>query len=310
MKRRETIMKIVSVGECMIEISGSGQPDLWRVGFAGDTLNTAWYLAQLVPQGWSVGYHTMLGQDPHSDSMLAFLERSGLDTSTITRHPTRVPGLYMIKLHDGERAFTYWRDCSAARCLADDPAKLAEVIGGADVVYLSGITLAILPPSGREALLTQLADSESHVVFDPNLRPKLWSDPAEMREWISRAGAAARTVLPSYDDEAVHFGDADPHATAERYLALGARDVIVKNGGGVMVHGGPDGVRDLPELPRQTPVDTTGAGDSFNAGFLARFLNGSSIDAAVRDAHQVALQVIASHGALCPVEGGNGGTVR
>ncbi|MBT9386185.1 sugar kinase [Pseudooceanicola sp. CBS1P-1] len=293
-------MKITSIGECMIELSGTGQPDQWRSGFAGDTFNTAWYLARLVPPGWQVSYHTQVGCDPRSEAMLAFFAAAGLGTGSIARHPTRVPGLYMIDLQDGERSFTYWRDRSAARALAQDGEALARVIAAVDVVYVSGITLAILPEAGRETLVGLLADSGRHVVFDPNLRPRLWEDGAQMRHWITRAAATARTVLPSHDDEAQHFGDADPAATARRYLGLGAREVVVKNGGGPMVLGTPQGITALPPLPRVDPVDTTGAGDSFNAGYLARRLAGAPPGEAVAEGHRVASAVIGVRGALTP----------
>lgn len=295
--------RFVSLGECMVELSQAGE-GLLRQGFAGDTLNTAWYARALLPADWAVEYATVVGSDPLSDRMTAFIAEAGIGTDHIGRHPERAPGLYMISLAAGERSFTYWRDRSAARTLADDAGWLARVFAGADLIYISGITLAILAPEGRTRLRDELAKARragAKVAFDPNIRPRLWTDPQTMRAEISAAAAISDILLPSHDDEAAHFGDLSPLATAQRYLALGAREVLVKNGGGVMVaaEAGQAPVA-LPALPRITPVDTTGAGDSFNGGYLAARLTGAEMPTAAAAGHHVAARVIGHHGALMP----------
>lgn len=289
-------MHVLSIGECMVELAEAGD-GLYRKGVAGDTLNTAWYLRALAPDDWQVGYFTVLGRDTTSDGIHAFIAGAGIGADWISRHPTRVPGLYMISLDQGERSFTYWRDSSAARTLADDPARLRAACDAADVIYLSGITLAILSPERRATLLDTLQGRR--VVFDPNLRPRLWESPEAMRRTVEAAGALAEIVLPSHEDEAAWFGDAAPLATAARYLGLGAQEVVVKNGGGEMALGqrGP-GARLLPDLPRVVPTDTTGAGDSFNAGYLAARFRGATPDKAVQLGHALAARVVVHTGAL------------
>lgn len=294
---------VLSVGEAMLELSPR-EGDLWRMGVAGDTLNTAWYLRALLPAAWRVGYLTRLGTDAFSDRIAGFIAAAGIDTGRITRDPARGCGLYAISLQAGERSFTYWRGQSAARHLADDGAALEAGLAGAGVLYLSGITLAILPEAGRETLLDRLAQRPKGVVlaFDPNIRPRLWADPAAMRRALSAAAALSDLVLPSFDDEAAAFGDAAPEATLERYLAGGAREVVVKNAGGaILASAGGAPVRHLPEAV--TPVDTTGAGDSFNAGYLAARLQGQAMAAALAAGAALAGHVIVHPGALAPLEG-------
>jgi 2-dehydro-3-deoxygluconokinase len=121
--------RILSIGECMVELSPDG-PGRFRQGFAGDTFNAAWYLRRLLPDDWQVGYATCVGTDPLSDSMVAFMTRSGIDTAAVRRVPARTVGLYMIHLLNGERSFSYWRGDSAARQLAADPEAMSRAMHG------------------------------------------------------------------------------------------------------------------------------------------------------------------------------------
>ncbi|MGO4852189.1 sugar kinase [Phaeovulum sp. W22_SRMD_FR3] len=298
-------MRFLSIGECMVELSGAGH-GLWRSGFAGDTLNTAWYLRALAPDAWDIDYFTVLGRDPVSDDMCDFIAAAGIGTGNIARHPSRSPGLYMITLTEGERSFTYWRDSSAARTLADDAPRLQAACLAADAVYFSGITLGILTPEARGRLFAALEAARSagrQVIFDPNLRPRLWPDADTMCMATLEAASHADIILPSHDDEATYFGDASPRETALRYLAAGAVEVVVKNGGSEMVLGRAGALPQvLPALPHVQPLDTTGAGDSFNGGYLAARFSGQDPEAAVLQGHRVAMEVVCHPGALMPAE--------
>lgn len=294
---------ILSIGEAMLELSQSDTADAWHLGIAGDTLNTAWYLRGLLPDPWRVGYVSRVGMGPFSQRMLAFLDGARIESTHVSRDPVREIGLYAISLKDGERSFSYWRDSSAARGLADDARHLQDAFTGASILYLSGITLAILPEEGRSNLLTALQTARARgafVIFDTNLRPRLWTDTETMCAEIEHAAGQCDLVLPSFDDEATHFGDADPQATIARYHALGVAQVVVKNGGGPMFFSGPDGAGVLSDLVAEQPLDTTAAGDSFNAGYLAAALQGADCETAVRAGHALSRQVIRHRGALVP----------
>ncbi|WP_410218394.1 sugar kinase [Paracoccus sp. (in: a-proteobacteria)] len=294
---------ILSIGEAMVELSQADQPDLWRVGVAGDTLNTAWYLRRLLGSDWQVGYLTRVGSGEFSQKALDFMAAEGIDTTHVLREADREIGLYAISLKDGERSFAYWRDMAAARRLADDRGALDAALADCRLAYVSGITLAILPPEGRARLTDALEAARANgttIVFDPNLRPRLWPDAETMCNAIQDAAGHADLILPSFDDEAAHFGDADLQATADRYLACGAKHVVVKNGGGAMLYQGSGGQGEIADLVPETPVDTTAAGDSFNAGYLAAWLEGADCEAAIRAGHALSRQVIRHRGALVP----------
>ncbi|WP_375550675.1 sugar kinase [Rhodophyticola porphyridii] len=296
--------RILSIGECMVELAASA-PGTYRQGFAGDTFNTAWHMRRVLPASWEVAYLTCIGTDPMSDRMLAFMAESGIATDAVTRLPRATPGLYMIDTDaSGERSFTYWRSASAARHLADDPDQLARATDGADLIYVSGITLAILSPQARDTLLTILAQVKAtgrDVAFDSNLRPGLWETPRIMRETLMAAAGAATIALPTWPDEAALCDDANEEAVIARYRGAGVAEVVVKSGPGPARIVSDRGTWQVAPAGRVAPVDTTGAGDSFNAAYLAARLTGAPEPEAARAAHALAGKVIGERGALCAV---------
>ncbi len=285
----------------MLELAPAAQAGLYGTAFSGDTFNTAWYARHALPSEWSIDYLTGAGDDAVSERMLGFMTDSGIGVGHVVRVPGRTVGLYMIELQDGERTFIYWRGESAARRLADDTDALDRALAGADVIYFSGITLGILATAARARLLAAVGAARaagSVVVFDPNLRPRLWPDTETMCAAITEAAAHCDIALPSHDDEAAYFGDADVAATAARYGRDGAGLVVVKNGAGEIL------VRQDGVIHRFTPpkveaiVDTTAAGDSFNAAFLAAHLTGAPLGDAVAAGAALAGRVIGGRGAL------------
>jgi 2-dehydro-3-deoxygluconokinase len=290
----------LSIGECMIELASLGG-DRMRKGFAGDTFNTAWYAHAFLPEEWKTAYFTALGDDRASGEMAEFMAGAGIETGYIRRIPGRSPGLYMIHLDNGERSFSYWRSASAARSLADDRQTLKSAMDDADILYFSGITLAILPPEGRATLL-ELADEQKRlgkiVAFDPNIRPRLWESKAEMLATISDGAGAASIVMPGFDDEAVHFGDASVEVTVDRYRRLGAGTVVVKDGARGATIATAECHIQVPAFPPREIIDTTSAGDSFNGSYLARIAAGNPPAVAAAFAARVASAVIGHPGAL------------
>lgn len=292
--------RIVSIGECMIEMSG-GEDRLYRLGYAGDTLNTAWYLRALLGDDFRVDYATALGADRYSDDIRAFLKANDIGTDHIQTIPSRRPGLYMIHQDKGDRHFTYWRDNSAAKLLADDKEALGKAVDGASLVYFSGITLAILAPKARGRLLGAIVkarDNGAKIAFDTNLRPALWSSERVMASVLTAAASLCDIVLPTHSDEAPLFGDKSVEETAERYLELGVEEVVVKDGSKeALIATASERVKMAPP-PAKSVVDATGAGDSFNGGYLSARLMGKSIEEAAANAHRVAGVVIGHKGAL------------
>jgi 2-dehydro-3-deoxygluconokinase len=295
-----TRKRIVLIGEAMLELSRQGEA--WRLGYGGDTLNTA---IHIVRAGHDVAYLTAIGCDPLSAGLKAQWAAEGLDTSLILDHPTRATGLYAISTDDqGERSFSYWRDSSAARdmfALSGIEAALAAA-EQADLIAYSLITLAILPLEARAqlfALCQRVRARGGKVAFDGNYRPRLWASAEDARAARDAAIACADIGLPTLEDERLLSGETSADAVAEHWRALGCGETIVKLGAeGARL---PDG-NILPPSEVLQPIDTSGAGDAFNGGYLAARTDGASVEDAVMAGHKLAGWCVMRAGAI-PAKG-------
>ena len=293
---------VASVGECMLELSA--RPDgAWDLGHAGDTFNTLWAIRALT--ALPCDYVSAFGDDPFSARQISFLAGAGIGVASSPVIEGARPGLYAITLTGAERSFTYWRSDSAAKQLASQPAQLAKSLENRTLVYFSGITLAILSPTARETLLAAVAEARkagSLVAFDPNYRPRLWGSADEAKAVIAAALAVCDIALPTFPDEEMLCSDASPTATADRLAKAGVREIVVKDGADPCLVAANGERTTVPAVYVANPVDTTGAGDSFNGGYLAaRLLGESPVDAA-RTGHRVAAAVVQVRGALAPHE--------
>jgi 2-dehydro-3-deoxygluconokinase len=289
-------MRAVFVGEAMLELSQDGSG--WQLGYGGDTLNTAIHLARA---GVETAYLTALGSDPFSDDLKAKWAGEGLDTSLILTDPTRNAGLYAITTDEaGERSFTYWRNNSAARrmfaCAGID-AALAKA-EQADLLGFSLISLAILPPEARDqlyALARRVRAKGGKIAFDGNYRPRLWASKEEARTHRDAAIACADIGLPTLEDEAMLSGEADADAVAAHWASLGCAENVVKLGAaGCRL---PDETI-LPPPEILNPIDTSGAGDAFNGGYLAARLSGARVADAALEGHRLAGWCVMRRGAI------------
>jgi 2-dehydro-3-deoxygluconokinase len=296
-------MTAVAIGEVMVELNR--EPDgRYGLAFGGDTFNTAVYLAR---SGVSTAYASALGDDRFSEAILAVCDREGVETATVLRAAGRVPGLYLIDTDaKGERSFTYWRDVSPARDLFELPGweQAAEQIVSARLVYLSAITLSLYSNVGLGRLFAVLEAARERgaiIAFDTNYRPRGWKGNVERARFVvGEALARTDVALPTFDDEQALWEDPDAIRTVERIVAAGVREIIVKNGAEGALVAGPSGVHHVPVPTTVDAVDTTAAGDSFNAGYLSARLRGEKPEAAAEAGHRLAAVVVAHRGAIVP----------
>jgi 2-dehydro-3-deoxygluconokinase len=301
--------RIALFGECMIELQGQAFGTLQQ-GFGGDTLNTAVYLARLCRnEDIQVSYATALGTEAFSDHMIAAWRSEDIDTSLVRRLDDRLPGLYAIQVDaSGERHFLYWREASAARSYFNIPHTPLEEAAAdrLSAFYLSGISLAILPPEGRERLLAvqeRVRANGGMVAFDNNFRPRLWTAIADARAIYERAYALSDILLVTLDDEVALWGEKSTDRALERVLALEAPEVVVKQGAEptLIREAGAPLVSVAVEAVSRV-VDTTAAGDSFAGAYLGMRLMGTPPAAAARAANRLAAVVIQHPGAIIPAD--------
>ena len=297
-------MRIAAIGECMIELSSLG-PGRMAIGFGGDTLNSAIYLARC---GATVDYVTALGDDPYSADMMDAWRKEGVGTDLVSIVPGRVPGLYAITRDDeGERSFHYWRDRSPARELFDAAGPdLDEKLLRFDLLYTTGITLSIYSQRGRARLyelFDRLRARGGRTAFDGNYRARGWPDAAQARAAFEAVLRRSDLAFPTFEDEAALFGDRTPAAAAERIAGYGVGEVVVKNGAEPCTIRIGGEVLSVPAEADVRPVETTAAGDAFNAAYLAARVTGVTPEEAARRAHRLAAQVIQHPGAIMPRRG-------
>ena len=290
---------IAVIGEAMVELSDN----IDQLKFAGDSLNTAIYLKrELHNKKNTVAFFSALGNDLNSEKMIKFIESEGLTTNFIERRVNSGPGKYKIVTDKkGERNFHYWRDESAARTLFSKPCAVKfQNLLEFDLVYITGISIAILPRKIQENLLhffSEFKQKGGLIAFDSNYRKTLWKSKKVARIMIKKYWQIADIALPSLDDEKDIFDLNTQDDVVNNLKQLGVKFGALKRGSK-----GPYSLTDNTNSFKYTIVtntkDTTAAGDSFNGAYLASLINGSSQDISLIKGHKLASRVIQNFGAI------------
>ncbi|WP_086933358.1 sugar kinase [Agarilytica rhodophyticola] len=302
--------KVAILGECMLELSQSSsvieqmsKPML--LSYGGDTLNTAVYLARL---GIEVEYITALGDDSMSEWMINCWRSEGVGCASVARYANSSPGLYMIETDDtGERSFLYWRDNSPVRRLLDSDTKaqdLQNTLSNYQIFYLSGISLALYDDSSRARLFNVIKRYRSDggsVIFDGNYRPRLWPDINLAKKAYERMYQLTDIALPTVEDEKMLFNDSNYEDIKSRLISCGVKEIVLKMGAeGCVVSNGAEDIT-VATTPVKV-IDSTSAGDSFNAAYLAAKINGADYYHCASSGNALAALVIQHRGAIIPKE--------
>jgi 2-dehydro-3-deoxygluconokinase len=306
-KQKGEGLAIALFGECMVELQEIEQGRVQQT-FGGDTLNAAIYMARLgkyLPA--QVDYVTALGCDSFSDRMVAFWEGEGVGSDLVLRQPGEMPGLYYIHLDEhGERHFSYWRGQAAVKkCFEyESSQEILAALGRYDVIYLSGISIAVLNPVSRNRLfkrLVELAATGTRICLDYNYRPHLWSSSTAAREAYELILPCCDTVFVGLDELIIIHG-ASSQTDGHHYLeTMGVRESVVRSGAdpcSIWVDGQHCEIEAVQDVH---VVDTTAAGDSFSAAYLLARNSGYAVRQAARIAHRMAAYVIGHKGAIAPI---------
>ena len=293
-------LRLLAIGEVMAEIKTKGDEG-FALGFAGDSYNTAVYAAREIRVPGAVAYLTRVGSEPLSAAFVKQAADEGIDVSHVAVDPDRHIGIYSVSTDaHGERSFHYWRSESAARRLF---AAEAMSMPDADIIYLSGITLAILTSAARRRLVEVLISRRLagvKIAFDSNFRPKLWENAAAARRTTQAMWDITDIALPSVDDEMALFGDDTEAAVIDRFAGRDWDGIAIKRG----IRGPISPQLDAAAHPKfpttEKVIDTTAAGDSFNGGYLAAFLAGKGEAERLAAGHALAARVVGAPGAILP----------
>jgi 2-dehydro-3-deoxygluconokinase len=295
---------VLVVGEPLVELL-EDPPGTMRRGFGGDALNLSVYLRREEP-GVDVVLVTAVGDDPDSDALLALCRDEGIDVSRVRRVAGAELGRYRVTVDaTGERSFLYERSGSPFRGALDDD-DLQPDTAVVDAMCFSGIAMAVLHDAGRRRLLahaTAVHERGGTVVYDPNHRAALWADD-DARGWTRRVVPIVDVLLASVEDGRRLTDGATPAAIAEAFQSMGALEVVVTDGPDPCVVAAEGVVVDVaPTMPERV-IDTTAAGDAFDAGYLAARLGGASPIVSARAGHAAAAKAVRHRGALAPKLGG------
>jgi len=290
---------IVSLGEPMIEFNqtGEGGGRLYLQGYGGDSSNFAIAAAR---QGARVAYVSAVGDDPYGRMLRELWSREGVHHGGVATDAAAYTAIYFVT-HDAQgHHFHFFRSGSAASRLRGEDLPRA-LITEARVLHLSGISLAISTTAcdTAYAAIAMARAAGVQVSFDTNLRLKLWP--------IDRARAVMSDVmrrcdicLPSLDDVTAITGLSEPGAIVDHCLALGARVVALKLGAQGAIVASMQERHHIAAHPC-TPVDATGAGDTFGGAFVARLVAGDGLVQAGRYAAAAAALSTQGYGAVEPI---------
>jgi len=292
--------EIVTIGETMVLLYGEDTTAPLRLGerlmldFAGADSNFAIAMSRL---GYRSAWISRLGDEPLGELALNAIAREGVDVSQVILDPTRNTGLY-LKHHDatGVTRIQYYRRGSAASNLQPDDLS-PDHFRDARLVHLNGMTFALSESCAatmrRAVELGRNCDAM--ISLDLNLRLQLWSIESA-REALGPVIQKISAIFGTEEEFLDYFGVSDIDEALGAAVALGPRIAVAKMG--------PDGAVALIEGLRfahggyRSPavVDVVGAGDGFDAGFLASYLRGLSPYECLRRANLCGACAVATPG--------------
>lgn len=295
--------EIIALGEPMLELNtpdecGLSEAERFFVGWGGDTSNFAVAASRA---GGKVGYLTRLGNDEFGESFLKLWAREGIDTRFVVRDPAAHTALYFISRTGKEHTFTYYRKDSAASRMTS--AFLPrDYLAGARLLHVSGISQGI-SDTACDTVFAAIAISRAAgrlVSYDPNFRARLWPL-SRARAVIHETCRQTDLVFPSLEEAQLLTGLETPREIVAFYLGLGPKVVVLKLGtNGAMLATAEQGIQTYPPY-RIVPIDTAGAGDTFDGAFVAAYLAGRSLDYCMRFANAAAALTTTGPGCVRPV---------
>ena len=272
-------VEVVTIGETMIAFLPNAHTALRYVQqftkvVAGAESNVA---VGLVKLGHSSGWMSKLGNDEFGQFILRELRGEGVDVSSVLTSDTHPTGIMFKQFtNDKDSSVFYYRNNSAASTFSRDELD-KKYIQDAKILLISGITPA-LSKSCEETTLEAMRFAKEQgilVCFDPNIRRKLWSE-QRAKEVLEPLLSLSDIVLLGEDEAQLLMGLSNPTEIVSALRKRGVRWIGIKQGSKGAYVADQNTEHPIPSYP-VTVVDTIGAGDAFNAGFLSGLLENKPI---------------------------------
>ena len=290
-------MRICSIGECMVEFSNI-QKDIYKLGYAGDTANSAIYLSRL---GAKSSFVSCIGSDDFSNKMLTFLKKERVQTHNIYKSKSKTIGLYVIKnKRNGERNFFYWRSNSAAKTIFENMSHkiLFDQISKYDAVYFSGITLSIYNQKSISKfykVLRLLKEDGIQIYFDFNVRLKNWESKKIAQQTILKFSLISDIIFMTKDD--LDNLDFKNYKNIIKKKFKNKITIFRSGYGDVEVYNKSYFEKYKFNFNKKVK-DTTGCGDAFNACFIYNYFTNKKIEKSLKLAHRLGKTVANFKGAI------------
>lgn len=277
-------MDVVSIGEAMVLFTPDTQGQMryarnFSSKMAGAETNTLIGLAKL---GHKTGWISRIGKDEFGSYVLSAVMGEGVDTSQVTTDKNAPTGIFFKELMNEKNVrIYYYRKHSAASSITPDNIN-EEYIANTKYLYITGITPA-LSQSCRDSIFYAIKLAKKHdvkVVFDPNVRRKLWND-EEARTTLLAIAKMSDIILPGISEGAFLLGTEDCKEIAELFHDHGVRTVVIKRGEKGAYYSAPSESGYVKGFKVEKVVDPIGAGDGFAAGVLSGLLDGLTLKEAV-----------------------------
>lgn len=269
---------ITTIGECLVEFTRV-EATTYEQSFAGDVFNTLFYASRM---GLKCNFMSCFGKDEFTDDFFSLSLNEGINVSTSKVLNDRNNGLYTVnKDRSGKPQYSFWRKNSAAtRTLLElDTDTIIKNILDSEVFLLSFIPIAILDGNKKLYDIIEEVRGKTMIYCDMNIRRSLWNDPKEVRFWLGLFGGYVDILSLSREDHLfiTHYPD-----SVLWYQELGYKKIIFRDEGNPVKYYFDSETGEVPTHDTSKIIDSTGAGDAFNAGFLYGYLHDYSTINSVR----------------------------
>ncbi|KGP72830.1 sugar kinase [Pontibacillus yanchengensis] len=290
---------VVTMGETMVLFTGNESLPIpyvhqFKKQIGGAESNVAIGLARL---GYKSGWLSKLGDDPFGTYIHHFIRGEGVDTTQVQLTNQAPTGIFFKEsLSPEDVRVHYYRHQSAASTLTKEDVS-EDYIKEARVLHLTGITPA-LSSTCKEAVFQAITYAQKHsipIVFDPNIRYKLWNDLDEAKKTLLEMATHSDIILAGEDEGAFLTGEKDVRAMAMKLKTSEAQHIIVKKGkdGAYILS---DGESFVEGFPVEQVVDPVGAGDGFAVGVISAYLDGHTIPEGVKRGNAIGSLVVKVNG--------------